>query len=664
LITNSINGQLFFEIMCEKLPYYKEAEQNFRLAVLKSLAEYEETGECLVQTIVSPYRLICRIDRCPSELSKKSKELKGPRIDSDKYIIQKFLEKYNLEETSLYTKEEENSYYVKITHQSRSVKQVAGEIVASTLNSMVWPEYMKWNSNFRWLRPIRRIVAMFSESPVIFDSEESGLTSAPSSLYYLTEEDEFSFSNFDSYVKSLREKNIFVEAGQRREYIYNQIASLLLNTDLSLNQQSHEIVENILTCSESPVIYMSGYEADFEVPDQIKERVMIYHQKYVPLYDKSGKLSKKFLLHTNYHLSDNGEALMVDSCRAISARLKEAEHLWLKDLAVSPADHMSNLKKAYLHHDLGTIYHQSKRLEFMVDKFFNNTLLLKDAAQYLNLDLCMETVFELPSLHGLVSGLYSVSKCNADPKVARIIHDSIYPLGEEQLPKGLTIEGAILGFCSRLDQLVGFLGKNYLPKGSSDPFALRRAGFGLIKLGTYIKDLPKLEEMIAHSMQLYYEQGIELSPDTVGVVINFLQKRLEVLLEQVSDQYGKLFAGNQITWLEFERLRHFSAIQANFPELLKLYRRLTGIIDKSTSLDILKVKSISKEHSNLISHLAKDNLQVKEEPDYYLGLAKLIEDILEKVKINQLPEDHKSEVIQTLEYSRYKLENYINFQAA
>jgi len=663
LSTNSINNELFFEIMCEKLPYYKESEQNFRTAVSNALSYYAGTEKCSIHTMVSPYRLICRVDNCPTELSKQTKELKGPRVDSNPFVIQKFLEKYNLSPDSLYIKQGyDNSYYVSLKHEARPVKQVVGDLICAVLNTMTWPEYMKWNSNFKWPRPIRRIVAMFGEAPVLFDWPEGKLTSSPTSIYYLTEDDEFSFSNSDNYSKCLRERNIFVDIGQRREYIYNQIASLLLNTDLSLNQSSHEIVENILTCSESPVIYMSSYDADFEVPDEIRERVMIHHQKYVPLYDKAGKLSKKFLLHTNYQLSDGGKALIQDSRRAISARMKEAEYLWLKDLETPLADHLSMLSKSYLHHDLGTLYQQSKRLEFVVDRFFGENQSIKEAARYLNIDLCMNTVFELPSLHGLVSGLYCTQKCGATQKMHKTICDSIHPLGEEPLPKNLSMEGAILGFCARLDQLIGFLGKGYVPKGSSDQFGLRRAGFGLIKLGNYIRALPKLEDMISHVIQIYYEQGIELSPDTFEVTYSFLQKRLETLLIQSSSDYGKLFASKQISWGEFERLRYFTTIQNEYQGFIKLYKRLIGLTDQGEIVDLKSIKQVSKEHNNLINHLSKNNLEFKEEPEYYLQLIKLIEEVLDKIKINQLEDSAQNNVMLTLKYSRYRLENYIDLQ--
>lgn len=660
MMINIVNNQLFFEIMCEKMPYSNETNSAFRKCVMEVLQEYIGSEQVVIETHISAYRLVCVINNCPLNLQKRPREVKGPKVSADPIVIAKFAEKYGTNVESLYIKRIGNDdfYCVGIDYKSIPLQLEAGNLIISIIKNMTWPEYMRWGGSLKWIRPIRRIVAVFSEAPILFYWDEAKLSSSPSSLYHLNSEKEFVFSSSEVYFKLLSQENIFVNQTARKDYVDNQVRSLLLNSNLRLLPDSQEVLNEILLCSESPVMYMSKYDDDFDLPDQIRKVVMVHHQKYVPLFDQNKALSNSFLLHSNVSLEDGGATLKRDASRALFARFKEASYFWQKDLQLNESDHVEMLQKSMLHHDLGSLNQQTHRLEFMVSKFFGSMPHIKDAARYLNIDLCMNTIFEIPELHGIASGLYAVDKCNVDPRVSKVIVDSIYPRSDDPLPYDLGLEGACLGFCVRLDQLVGFFGKGHIPKGSSDPFGLRRAAFGLLKLGHYINRMPALDDMILHAVQLYYDQGIELSNSTLSSLKEFLKKRLEVLLCQVSEVFGPSFVGADITWKEMSRLEKFMSNKQYHDIMIKFYKRLAGICPSDVTAPS---SAIGIQEHDAIVQLIKNSEGAKDELGHLVALSQATEMMLNKIHIQDLAPDKREGVLRTLASVKRAFDSYCNF---
>ena len=659
-MTSQINSQLFFEIMCEKLPMVTNVNKIFKKCVQDVLPSYIATEKAQVTTWVSAYRLVACIEHFPMDTKKKPREIKGPRVGTDVAILEKFMQKYNCTTDDLLIKQiGSDQFYFYLQHNESMPTTIGGgAVIADVLQKMTWPEYMRWGGSFRWIRPIRRICGMYNESCLQYEFPEIPLVTSISTLSHLNDDEEIIYSNSQSYFKQLGSRNVYIDSNERANNVTTQIKSLTTDAGLRLSSASNRVVKEIVACSESPIIYMSEFIDDFELPGEIRQVVMIHHQKYVPLFSLSGKLSTKFLLHSNQMLQDEAALLKQDASKALFARFKEADYFWQKDLSMPLSYHVDMLSRSMLYRDLGSLHQQTSRLEFVMEKYFKDIPQLKEAARYMNIDLCMNTIFEIPELHGTVSGLYAMQKCGVDRRIAQLISEAQHPNGEESLPMDLTPDGARLGLCSRLDTLVGFFGKGHIPKGSSDPFALRRAAFGIVRLGDYIRDLPPIEEIMHHITQLYYDQGIILDKNTVSHVKSFLGQRMEVLLNQISPEFGSNFLLNKFSWKELARVEHFQQYKYHFVDLQKSYRRLNGIIGTHTFADS---KDHPRECNQIADMLKKYPLNLNQEPQYFLEFANLIETFLNNTIIHNLDENNRTRVLDLLTKVKRVFDSYCRF---
>lgn len=653
-------NELFVEIMVEKVPSNHNVGELFSASVANELKQYSNTKGVKIQTYVSCQRMILSAKSFPNYLIKSTEDIKGPKVGVSEEVVEKFLAKHNKTRDQLKTKmlKGDEFYYLEASSVMFHIKSMISEMVHNILANMPCPEYMRWTDGFQWIRPIRRLVIMYNEEYIL--AELPWIKSSPSSLYVLTERDEFIYNSADTYFRLLEERGISVREFERKNLIKAQINSILEKENLVLLSQSNEVVKQILLCTESPTIYLAEYSDDFELPAKIREMVMVCHQKFVPLFTKDGSLSNKFLLHSNYELNDGGKQLIKDAGEILRSRFQEAEYFWKKDAILSYEKHSERLRKSTFYEGLGSLNHQTNRLEFMVSKFFPQVEHLEQAARFLNLDLCMNTVFEIPELHGTASGIYSTQICNQDPMVEEIIINSIYPKNEAPLPKNLSRAGAILGFCVRLDQLVGFLGKGCLPRGSSDQFGLRRAAFGLVRLGYSLRDLPDLNDLIKHSIELYANQDFQLSDNTHEILLDFLQKRALVLLSGISSKLAPAFiSSGGINWHEDLKLKAFMSNENTHSELIKTYNRLSGICKNQTEVSP-GTKWKNQYAEKLSEYLNKLN---KVEYSDLLQLSKRIAELLDKVHISSLEAGEKEYVLGLLLWGKRVFDDYCCFGA-
>lgn len=652
------HGELFVEIMAEKLPLITNLHEIFHASVVAEFTKYANTGSLNFEIYTSCSRLILRVSDFPSHLTGHIKVVKGPKTSANDEIVDKFLKKYekNRQDLLITQIRGEDFYFVETGDEIFDTKATISYMIANILREMQCPEYMRCDNSFEWIRPIRRVVLMYKEQCLA--NHASSLPSYPSSLYTLTGAEEFIYDSATTYFRLLEEQNIFVRPAARKAFVRTQIDSLI-NDSLILSNESNDVIKHILLCSESPIIYLGDYNNTYDLPDKIRQAIMIYHQNFVPLFNKDGSLSNQFLLYANNKMDDDGVQLKADAAQILGMRLQEAEHFWTKDINTTHETYINLLRKSTFYEGLGSLYDQSKRFEFIVDHFFPEVPHLQAAAKFLNLDLCMQTVFEVPDLHGIASGLYAVRVCGQDPGVEKIIADSIYPKNEGQLPKSKA--GAMLGFCVRLDQLVGFFGTNAsnIAKGSSDQFGLRRAAFSLIRLGYFLRDLPDLRDMITHSINLYLNQGIKILPNTLESVMEFIQKRAVVFLGQTSPKLAQAFVSpGIITWQEDLKLDAFLKNQQTHEALMTLYKRLAGICKSAIE---------STEHKFANQYLSSvDKLLETLNPAEYddiLNLSTHVDSLLNNIHLNSLDTNDKAAVMYTLSKAKNIFDNYCDFKS-
>lgn len=652
--TDIIVAELMIEIMSEKIPIVNNVYDLVNDAVRLVTSKYDLISKINPRIYISCHRILIIFEGFPSKFRSMSKIIKGPRVSSEKAVVDAFAKKHSLATENLTQKDfKGTSFYCFESHgELESIYEKVGYLIQEIITSIKWPEYMRWSKDFpQWIRPIRRLVATYNSMPLVF--QVGDINSSSTSLYVFNEDEDFTFTSSNNYFSNLETRQIFLDHEKRYNFITRQIKAMIEN--LKLNEDSEKMIEKLINSSESPFMYLASCQDHCGLPKELVKENTIYHQNAIPLFEENGDISTKFLLYSDTKLADDGAKLIRQSGKSLFARLTEASHHWKRDLVPSSEDYLKRLSHSALHSKLGSLAQQTLRLEFAITKFPAYSEDLNIATRFLNFDLTMDTIYETPELHGIISSLYASHKYSANENVTRFIRHSQYPYAEEPLPKGLSQGGATLGFVARLDRLVGFFGIGEIPTGSSDMLGLRRAVFGLLKLGSYIKDCPPLSELINNVLLLYKEQGIALNSNTKEVLTEFILKRLESLLVKIGGQFGHLFLRESVNWQEISRLEFFLPHSNILPNLETASRRLSGL--KLPELENIP-KPSSREDENLVNLLSTYPVALSKEPSFMNEVSTEVNNLLDKIQVNSLEGEKKEAIVSSLNFAHKILKGY------
>ncbi len=655
-MNNEIYAQLLLEVMMEKIPIHaqSEAEDTLKKLTKNAFSAYQNASSIIIYTYVTPNRLIIVVNNVPLTLCRHPQEIRGPQITVIDSITEQFAKRHNKNIDDLYVKkiDYKSFWYAKLDSMPIDTQsEISNSIALNILNNMTWCEYMSWNVDLKWIRPARRLVCIFNKSPIIFDWEKANLTSSPHSLYYLNSQEEFIFDSFASYSKLLKEKNIFIDYYDRRNYIENQIKNLAKNCSPKwiLNKESYDVIGDVARSTESPIMHLIDQVSTFDLPDEIIKSVLVHHEKLIPSFNDK-ILSNAFFAYTNKAMQDSGSIFVSDVTKCAEARLKDAQLFWTNDLKISKEEYLEKLKHHMMHKNLGSSYQQIERVKNIAKKFISDTLIFK-ALDYIKLDLTMQIVYEIPELHGIISGIYAELVHNEDPAIKRIIKEIIHDTDLVNIKN----EVAIVALIYRLDFLVGFFGVGVIPKGSSDPFALRRAAFLVIKLGNVIK--PNLNQLISMLEGEYKQQEIILKYSSDNL-LNFLKDKIKVLLECISTEFGKKFIQHSVTWGEINNLNEFLKYSDSYQALSIFYNRLIGLINLKYLAGVNKL--------NLTSYVKiTDIIKKKSAFDtmtYFNAIMKECTLFFDNIKIIDLDEDSFNKVIEILKAIKFEFDAYCDFR--
>ena len=667
-------GEYFVELICEPIPFSAQQVPLFE-PISKVLSRYEKIDLQKLEWGISPNRIFFAIKNLPSNLKRNSETIKGPSTSSPYTFVERFLEKYRDYNTDLFKQNsgDKEFWFVKIEYPEEATHLILPEITLEILNSIKWPEYMKWGKDLSWIRPIRRLFAMFMDSPMLFKWNEAGIMSSPSSIITPTSSDEFMFDSYYKYLQYLESSNIFPDFNQRYKFVKSQADSICVSLGLSMKESSYKMIEEICRSTESPVLYSTSVDTYYDLPDVIVETAMMEHQKYVPLFESDGKLSKYFLIWSNLYLEDEGIIFAKDARICMDARLRDAKFFWAKDISLKEADYNRKLRNWNL--PLGNLAQQSTRVEFLIEEFFPNQKGIKDASRYLNFDFCMNLIFEFPELHGKIAAIYASEFCGVNKSISNAIEWSVFPKGDMPIPAGMPLEALVLGFCVRLDKIVGSIGKGKIPKGSSDQLGIRRAASELTKIGMRLKPAIGLSKMISHVASLYEEQGIDLLKETTELSLAFIKERLQWELESILEsEKVDSFVLKDVNWQELERARVFlSSSKESMQFLIAFYKRLSGVLESdfsktSGNIEFTQDLSIDPRIKMQIFGQTEDEGQIgfknaSEYLDYLNILFKKTEAFLNELYVKDLSVESQDRMLEFLAKVKTAGDNYADFSS-
>src|SRR5262245_24773097 len=487
-------ADLLLELLSEEIPARMQARAAVdlqRLLVDGLKTQGLASGEA--RAFVTPRRLVLLLEGVPAKSPDSAEERKGPRINAPEAAIAGFLKSTGL--TSIRDAEvvkdaKKGDFYVARIHTpGRTAQEIVATVVPAVVAKFPWPKSMRWGSGkTTWVRPLHSIVCLLDGKVVPFAIEdiESGNQTRGHRFHG---NEPFVVKGPADYLKGLRSHKVILDAAERIALIDEQARALAKEHKLALVEDEALLAENA-GLTEWPTVLMGTFEEAFlGVPAECLMLSMKQHQKCFALkHPRSGRLANKFLLVSNLLASDGGKEIIAGNEKVIRARLSDAKFFWEQDQK-KPLDEMAlALAGITFHEKLGS---QKDRVERIAELAFQIAGSVdavpadaRRAAQLAKTDLVSGMVGEFPELQGLM-GRYYAEAAGTKPEIARAIELHYKPRGpSDTVPlssQGDAVAVAV-ALADKLDTLVGFWAIGAKPTGSGDPYQLRRAALGVIRI--------------------------------------------------------------------------------------------------------------------------------------------------------------------------------------
>ena len=480
--------QLLLELFSEEIPARMQAGAARDLARMAAerLKAQELTWDDL-RTFAGPRRLTLVVDGLPAATPDRHEELKGPKASAPPQALEGFLRKAGVAREALV--ERDGVLFATLDRPGRPTPQIAAEAVGEIVRGFPWPKSMRSGvSAFRWVRPLKRVLFLFDGQVVPF--EVDGVIAAD-----LTEGhrfmgpaagEPFAVTGFDVYAARLAARCVVLDPAERRRRIAEGAAAVCAAEGLEI-VPDEGLLDEVAGLAEWPVPVLGAMDAAFlDLPGEVIRTSMRTHQKYFAVR-RPGEtaLAPNFVVVANVEASDGGAALAAGNARVLSARLNDARFFWDEDRKAGTFERWAQkLKGVTFHAKLGTLAERVERIAALAREIAPavgaDPDLAERAARLAKLDLASAMVGEFPELQGVMGGYYARAAGEPDA-VADAVRDHYKPVGpSDSVPREpVTVAVAL---ADKLDTLVGFFAIDEKPTGSKDPYALRRAALGVIRL--------------------------------------------------------------------------------------------------------------------------------------------------------------------------------------
>ena len=502
---------LLLELFSEEIParMQRQAADDLKRLITNALVDRNLPYEG-AQAFVTPRRLALHVVGLPAAQPTLREERKGPRVGAPEAAIQGFLKSAGLariEDARIEKDPKKGEFYVAaIEKPGRPTAEAIAEIVPEVVRAFPWPKSMRWgkastrSDALRWVRPLRAILCTLATphetaevAPFAVDGIESGAITWGNR--FLSPEP-IEVRRYDDYVDALMKARVVLDADRRKAIIREDARTLAFAQGLEL-VEDEGLLEEVAGLVEWPVVLMGEFEADFlDIPPEVVRATIRANQKCFVLKGPDGRLANRFVLVSNLIARDGGAAIAAGNGRVVRARLSDARHFWLTDLhdlpdyrakAEKPLDQRLAKLEALgivFHEKLGTQAERIERIESLAREIAPqvgaDVELSARAARLAKADLVTEMVGEFPELQGLM-GRYYAARQGEEPSVAAAIEDHYKPQGPSDRIPTSPVSIAV-ALADKLDTLGGFFAIDEKPTGSKDPFALRRAALGVIRI--------------------------------------------------------------------------------------------------------------------------------------------------------------------------------------
>jgi glycyl-tRNA synthetase beta chain len=490
---------LLLELFSEEIParMQTQAAADLRRLVTDALIArgllYEGAA-----SFATPRRLALHIAGLPARQPDTREEKKGPRVGAPEAAVQGFLKSAglaSLDQATIQKDAKKGEFYVAVIERPGAATiDLLAEIIPAVIKSFPWPKSMRWGEAsirpdaLRWVRPLHSILATFgpeTEATEVVRFSVDGIESGSTTFgHRFMAPAKIEVRRFDDYVPALERAYVVLDAARRRDIILHDAKNLAMAQGLELVEDAG-LLEEVGGLVEWPVALMGSFnEAFLSIPPEVIRATIRVNQKCFVLKRHDGTLSNRFILVANIEASDHGKTIIGGNQRVIAARLSDAKFFYETDLKTKLEDRLPKLDKIVFHEKLGTQGERVQRIAALAKELAPlvgaDEGMAERAANLAKADLVTEMVGEFPELQGLMGRYYATAQ-GEYLSVAAACEEHYKPQGPSDRVPSDPVSIAV-ALADKIDTLVGFWAIDEKPTGSKDPYALRRAALGVIRL--------------------------------------------------------------------------------------------------------------------------------------------------------------------------------------
>ncbi len=488
-------ADLLLELFSEEIPARMQARaaDDLKRLVTDGLVEAGITYESATAH-VTPRRLCLSLTGLPAKAPDLREERRGPRVGAPDKAIEGFLRGVGLTRDQLEVRDDKKGqvYFAVIERPGRSAAEVAADVITNVIRNFPWPKSMRWGSgSLRWVRPLHSILCILvgeeGANPVAIDIDGIPCGNTTEGHRFMAP-GRFSVVSFDDYAAKLRQRLVMLDADERRDHILTQATNLAFAQGMELVQDKGLLAE-LAGLVEWPVVLMGDIAPDFlDLPPEVLQTSMRAHQKFFSLRNPATDRIEKFITVANRETADHGAAILAGNCKVLFARLSDAKFFWENDLRAVREKGLegmaARLADVTFHRKLGSQAERIDRIAALAREIAPlvgaDADMAEQAARVAKADLASEMVYEFPELQG-VMGRYYAQAAGLPDEVAQACEEHHAPLGPGDAVPAAPVSMAV-ALADKIDMLTGFWAIDEKPTGSKDPFALRRAALGVIRI--------------------------------------------------------------------------------------------------------------------------------------------------------------------------------------
>jgi len=587
-------AELLLELLSEEIPARMQRRAIDELTgLLRDRLAAAEVPAASLRGYVTPRRLAVIAEGIPRRQPDRTEERRGPRVGAPRPAIEGFLRSADIssiEHCEIRDTGRGEFYFARIERPGAPSAEVLPELIRAAIGELPWPKSMRYPaSSLRWVRPLTSVICLFDGAvlPLPLDGVPVGRTTRG---HRVLGSGEIAVESVEDYLHRLERAYVVLDHHRRRNIIAADLARLAAADGLRVKPDP-DLLDEVTGLVEFPVVLMGTIDDESMVlPPEVLATAMRAHQKYFTCLKPDDSPAPRFLFVANNLAADGGRTIIAGNERVLRARLTDARFFWDQDRRVRLEDRVAALADRVFHTKLGSVFEKVERVEVLA---YDLARLLRQqkpkfarrAAHLAKADLSTGMVGEFPELQGIMGRYYALHD-GEDDSVADAIADHYRPLGPSDACPGAPVSVAV-ALADKIDSLVGFFAVDEKPSGSRDPFALRRAALGVIRL--------ILENGLRLQLRNVFRQAASnFDPARRGLndpseeLLDFIADRLKVHLRERGVRHDLITAA-------------FAQVGAAEDDLARLLKRVDGLAGFLASEDGTNLLTAYRRASNLVS---------------------------------------------------------------